>query len=299
MQFLIFAILALIISRVGVLIATPIVSKTLHINISSLMEILKGKIKHPNAKTFFVIFQAIQFFVLFLIPTLLFAYYADPNPQKFLGLDNFSQKNFSRYTIVLVVLAFFMMGFLAYLNQFIPISKAALELEKKQNEAVETLALAKNGTDLILSIILVGLFAAIGEELFFRAALQRILIQWTKNPWMGIIITAIIFSAIHMQFSGFLVRFGLGIVLGAIYWYSGSIWLSILFHFLFNSLGVMIAYLKPSTIKKDTPIDIPAWTIIVLGLASCTAIYFIIQNMKKDSTTNYAEVYPKQPNFFD
>ena len=82
----------------------------------------------------------------------------------------------------------------------------------------------KGPKDLLIMIFLVGMLPAIGEELFFRGILQKLFIQIFKKAWPGIIFTAFLFSAIHMQFMGFFPRMALGIILGALYWYSGSLY---------------------------------------------------------------------------
>jgi membrane protease YdiL (CAAX protease family) len=51
-----------------------------------------------------------------------------------------------------------------------------------------------------MNIIIIAIMAGIGEELMFRGVIQKILIGWTKNIHLGILYTAIIFSAIHFQF---------------------------------------------------------------------------------------------------
>jgi uncharacterized protein len=298
-QLLILLGTAFLLSQLAGIVAALIVNVGYGIGFKVVYSLLKGDAKHAQLKAVLVIFQATQFFFFFLATAFVYAYYADEQPNKYLGLDHFAKKHFFTKTIALVFLGFLAMGFLALINQLVPLSKATLDLEKKQSEAVMVLAVAKNIPDLIGSIILVGLFAAVGEELFFRGVLQRILIQWTTKPWLGIVITGILFSAIHLQFSGFLPRMGLGILLGFIYWYSGSMWVNILFHFLFNSMQVILAYLKPESVKNDTPISNSNVIITVVGLISTIAIVFILNEMRKRSTTKYAEVYPEKPGFFE
>jgi membrane protease YdiL (CAAX protease family) len=299
LQLVVFGVLALLISQLVVAISLPVIGKSYDLSLKEMIGILEGDIKHPDAKIILTIFQTLQFFVLFLIPCLLFAYFADPDPSKFLGLDRFPKTNFFLLALALIVVGTFAVGLLGFINKIIPLPQKIIDMETKQNAAVETLAVAKNIKDLVLSIILVGLFAAIGEELFFRAVLQRIFIQWTKSPWVGIIITSIIFSAIHMQFSGFLPRFGLGLILGALYWYSGSLWPGILFHFLYNSLGVILVYLNPKSLQQEAPVEMTVIGTWLFGLASVFAVGYLILQLKKQSTTDYAAIYPdKKQDFF-
>jgi hypothetical protein len=103
-----------------------------------------------------------------------------------------------------------------------------------------------------------------------------------------------------MQFSGFLPRFGLGLILGALYWYSGSLWPGILFHFLYNSLGVLLVYLSPKTLQQETPVEMTVIGTWLFGLASVFAVGYLILQLKKQSTTVFSDIYPdKKQDFFD
>ena len=78
-------------------------------------------------------------------------------------------------------------------------------------ETAERLTIAFIETDnivgLLFNILIIGVIPAIGEELLFRGALQGSIERWTKNGHLAIWISAFIFSAIHLQFYGFLPRF--------------------------------------------------------------------------------------------
>jgi membrane protease YdiL (CAAX protease family) len=84
--------------------------------------------------------------------------------------------------------------------------------------------------------------AGVCEEFFFQGALQPLMMKWTKNPHIGILITALIFSALHFQFYGFIPRFVLGVYLGYLFFWSRSLWLPILAHVLHNALSILIDY---------------------------------------------------------
>ncbi len=89
------------------------------------------------------------------------------------------------------------------------------------------------------NILVIALLAGIGEELLFRGVLQKILIKWTGNIHTGILITAILFSAIHLQFFGFIPRMVLGALLGYLYVWSRSLWVPITAHALNNAWVVI------------------------------------------------------------
>ncbi len=101
-----------------------------------------------------------------------------------------------------------------------------------------------NGGDLALNLFVIAFMAAISEEFLFRGVVQRSIIDHTRNIHFGIWVTAILFSAIHMQFYGFLPRMLLGAMLGYMYVWSGSLWLSIWAHFVNNGTAVVLIYLE-------------------------------------------------------
>jgi membrane protease YdiL (CAAX protease family) len=281
------------------LIAIPIIQNALSLTNKDLENVGKGIYEHPNIKLFLILSQVVSVISLFIIPAYLFSYFADPVPSHYLRIDKLPKINFIFFTFPLLLLGIFATNLLAILNQKIPLSATMIKDEAIANKAIAVLATSNNITELIVSIIVVGLFAAISEELFFRAIMQRIIIQWVKNPWVGIIITAILFSAFHFQFSGFLPRFGLGIILGGLFWYSGNLWPCILFHFLHNTIGIIAAYFDPSTINNNNALNEKIEESVLYGLVSIVLIVFIFIKMKKQSTTSYAKIYPPEPSFFD
>jgi membrane protease YdiL (CAAX protease family) len=143
--------------------------------------------------------------------------------------------------------------------------------------------------DLLMNLLFIAVFAGVGEELFFRGVLQRIFIKMFNNPWAGIIATAIIFSAIHMQFYGFIPRFILGVLLGVIYWYSGSLWPAILAHFIYDGFAVVMIYFYPSMADQDATLQLGNKA--VMGIISATLVVAIVYSMKKKSTSSYEAVY--------
>ena len=95
---------------------------------------------------------------------------------------------------------------------------------------------------LLFNLVVIALIPAIGEELTFRGVLQQALTR-RCNAHVAIWLSAFIFSFIHFQFYGFLPRMFLGLILGYMFYYSGSIWTSILMHFINNGSAVVVAYL--------------------------------------------------------
>jgi hypothetical protein len=118
---------------------------------------------------------------------------------------------------------------------------------------------------------------------------QRLLIKMFRSPWPGIIIAAFLFSALHMQFYGFFPRFALGILLGAAYWYSGSLWTAIVAHFIYDALLVVLVYFNPAMLNEDNLVS--ANNIALTGTVSFVAVALLIEWMRRKSITTYGEVY--------
>ncbi len=92
---------------------------------------------------------------------------------------------------------------------------------------------------LITIIFTVGILTGMGEELIFRGSIQRLMIERNINIHVAIWVSAFLFSAIHMQFFGFVPRMLLGAFFGYLAVWSGSMWLPILAHALNNSLAII------------------------------------------------------------
>ena len=89
-------------------------------------------------------------------------------------------------------------------------------------------------------LVSVAFLPALCEEWLFRGTLQPILVRATGNIHVGIWVSAALFSAIHMQFFGFIPRMLLGAGFGYLVVYSGSLWPAVVGHFV-NNAGVVVA----------------------------------------------------------
>lgn len=280
----------IILSFIGVMI----LSKTTGINLLEIGDTDKWDLSKPGMIDFIRGMLLVQFIGLFLVPSFLFAYFSDPRPAKFLGLKSVT----SVYILLGVALLFVALPLVeltgVFNQDFIPeTTRLGKWMKKSEEEAARQLIfLLQRNTlqELLLNLLFVAVFAGIGEELFFRGVLQRIFIQLFRSPLTGIIITALIFSAIHMQFYGFIPRFILGILLGLIYWYSGSLWPAIIAHFVYDAFFIVLVYFNPSLATQESP-AFTAGNQLLMGLVSLALVSIIVYMMKKKSTNHYSEVY--------
>ncbi|PRD53769.1 CPBP family intramembrane glutamic endopeptidase [Sphingobacterium gobiense] len=95
---------------------------------------------------------------------------------------------------------------------------------------------------LLLNIVVMAILPGIGEELFFRGALQQIGTRIFKNEYVAVWVVALVFSAIHIQFYGFFPRLILGVFFGYLVVWTRNIWTAIIAHFVNNSMVVILAF---------------------------------------------------------
>lgn len=91
----------------------------------------------------------------------------------------------------------------------------------------------------LLTLVIVG---PIAEELIFREAIEGEMLRQGVNPWVAILVSALAFSAIHINLAQVLYALPLGIIFGIIYYKTGNIILTSILHILNNGLVVTQIY---------------------------------------------------------
>ena len=146
------------------------------------------------------------------------------------------------------------------------------------DNALKGLLVYDNSIELIFNILVIALVPALGEEMIFRGWIQRQLMRIINRPHVAIWASAAIFSAIHFQFLGFLPRLLLGVLLGYLYFWTGSLWVSIFAHFLNNGLQVIAQYFFRVEFEKmdENQAQIPMYmAFLSLGLCFIICKYFL------------------------
>lgn len=218
-------------------------------------------------------FQVVYSIVAFLVPGLLFAYLTHPEPATYLGLKQ--KPRFTQLLLALLVIfcSLPLVGALSEWNSTWPISKSLRDLEESLGEQTKRLLDMPDIGSMFINLFMLALLPAVAEEVLFRGVVQRIMTQMVKNGWVAAIITGVIFSVIHFQFLGFMPRFLLGFLMGAIYFVTGNLWLSIAGHFLNNGLQVVLVYLYQiklisydATKDEHVPLYFAFISVVVTGI---------------------------------
>ncbi len=95
---------------------------------------------------------------------------------------------------------------------------------------------------LLVNVIVMAVMPAIAEEYYFRGSLMHIIQRLVKNYHITVWLSAIIFSAIHVQFFGFFPRMILGVFFGYMFVWTQNIWIPILAHFVNNATVAVLAF---------------------------------------------------------
>lgn len=227
-----------------------------YVLVFALLSILGGSdnsnLNFDNPKTLLILkfFQGITVIIIFILPAFLIAGFWTKTRIHYLGITTKP----SLLTILIaasaIVIANPMINWLTEINQHMQLPEAFSGIEtwmknSEERATILTEAFTKGtskGT-LILNLVVIAFLAALSEELFFRGLFQKIAIECFKNKHVGVWFVAIIFSAFHMQFYGFLPRMLMGAYLGYLFLWSGSLWPGILTHFVNNGTYVLYTWL--------------------------------------------------------
>lgn len=204
--------------------------------------------------------QLVQVFFSFIIPAHLFARSESNNRLfEYFQFNNASYKNYL-LGILLIFSVSPLVSYIAELNEQIQLPSFLSSVEnyfKQQQIQTEKFALVflrdNTGVDLLINIFIVGVLAAVAEELFFRGVLQKIILEKVKNIHLAILICSFLFSALHQEFYTLFPRVLLGMLLGYAYYFSRSIWIPITIHFVNNASAVLLDSLYKQGISSLNP----------------------------------------------
>ena len=224
--------------------------------------------EHPLSTEALKWMQFLQQTALFLLPPLCMAYLWSKQPLEWLRVKSDGQLAMSNglWAMALMLVALPAINLLGYWNQQMTLPAFLEPLEqwmKTQEESAKILTEQfMNVTTiggLIINLLLMALLPAIAEELTFRGVLQRLFegksledaslqndskaaYSLKARTHLAIWCSAILFSAIHLQFYGFVPRMLMGALFGYMLAWTGSLWIPILMHFTNNTMAVLLYF---------------------------------------------------------
>lgn len=228
--------------------------------------------------------SAMQSLLSFILPAWICYRLMKPDPLRSLGLKRSFSGAWILLTVAAMAAAVPALNEIIHLNESIRFSPAVDALFSQWEEQAQTMTDVMLSTDsvggLIAGILIIGILTGFGEEIFFRGALQPMLVGKGVSASGAVWIAAIVFSIMHFQPYGFIPRVLLGAFFGYLYLWSGSIWLPATAHALNNSMVVLMTWLSRHGTSESWYEDagvsdgFPAMALVSVA-ATCAVIFAI------------------------
>ena len=232
--------------------------------------------------------QIIQSISIFIIPSWICSYLFFSNPKAIMPGAGKTNWQLLLFPILIIVFSQPFISWLGWFNRqlILPESWDVLyhwisNKEEELQRLTKLFVTNEHWTDILLNTLMLAILPAIGEEWLFRGVLQRQLTDWFKSAHIAILITAIIFSAIHIQFLTFLPRFVLGLMLGYMLLFTKNIWIPIIAHFTNNFMALMVFQYYQTTDPTVNPLETempkPDGVGIIISLGLIYALMYILK----------------------
>lgn len=225
---------------------------------------------------------AVQHLMTFILPGLAFGYlFYKPNPLIGLSLQRQPGWMLSALGILFLMAAYPLVNLTYMINEAILLPSWATAFEDQAEDTLMAILKMDNPLIFVANLILIAILPGIGEELIFRGIIQKETAKILRSPIAGIWISAFIFSAIHLQFEGFLPRMALGAVLGYIYYWTGNLWISMIVHAFNNGIQVALIYITGMDVNafdEESSGQLQWWMIPLSILAMYIIYYSMLKN---------------------
>lgn len=265
----------------GILISMPI----LDFDFSKIMDLLANPFDNPAAKILMFITQGVaSAFGFIFIPWIYLKGKYNISMAPFFRPFHNNSFNLIGLTMLIVISFMFVNAFFIEwnLNVELPGVLSGLEdlmrmFEENAKKLTEQLLQFDNISQFILALVVIAIIPAIGEELLFRGILQNLLVNVSRNIHIAIWVSAFLFSAIHLQFFGFIPRMLLGALFGYLYFWSGNLLYPMVAHFINNGFTLLMIYLYRSDITNfdiENTESVPIITVLIFGVITTALLYY-------------------------
>ncbi len=150
---------------------------------------------------------------------------------------------------------------------------SAYEYFPDHNEIMEALLMSDS---FVLTLLAIGIFAPIFEEILFRGIIYNELKEHMSSN-LVIIIQALLFAIYHMNMLQGLYAFVLGIFLGVVYKWYKNIWAPIVIHVIYNSTSVVLSRTADQSFVLNNSLPI-----ILVSLIVMSAILYLLYKGKRE-----------------
>ena len=241
--------------------------------------------------------------LLFIVPALIIARCKSKQPLRWMGMygcpESGIKKQESRVKVPDVLLAVVVMlvaqpaiNLIASLNEMLTLPTALGGMEawmkgmEEANAATTRLLINTQAPGAVIAnILIIGVLAALSEEILFRGAIQGLFATWGKKgapayqmSHAAIWAAAILFSALHLQFYGFIPRMLMGAMFSYVFVWSGTLWLPVLMHAVNNTMVVVVSAIWSEDDVVSTAMEAfgrgDTWYVGVISLVLVVAVLY-------------------------
>lgn len=246
----------------------------------------------PESRNFIRLANLITHLMTFSVPVIALAYaFFRDRWAEFLRLSRYPAPLSIGLGILFIMAAFPLAQTTYWFNQQLPMPEWARQLENNAAGMLEGLLVMERPGELYFNLLVVAVIPALGEELLFRGGIQQNLQAWTGRPHLAVWLTAVAFSAIHLQFEGFIPRLILGAALGYLFLWTRNLWIPIIAHFAFNGAQVVARY-KPgedTQVLNMDEVQDPQWVAFAVGLLVFFGAGFYLRKINLDAENTVLE----------
>jgi membrane protease YdiL (CAAX protease family) len=160
------------------------------------------------------------------------------------------------------------------------LGRQARQSEDMAAELVKLFTSNMTPVSFVFLFLIVAVLPGVGEEFVFRGMIQTELYRAVRNPHVAIWLAAIMFSAIHFQFFGFVPRLIIGAFLGYLYYWSGNLWVPMIGHFFNNGIQLTGLYLYQKhliTFNPEGTERLP-WPAVALAIVITIGLLLFLKN---------------------
>jgi membrane protease YdiL (CAAX protease family) len=220
---------------------------------------------------------------VWLLPALLFATCFYHNFWADLNVKKFGKRTDYGWFILLYLITLPLVGYFAQISELFPFPESWIEfsrnVETQTKELILQFVSGKTTKGLISALLVMAVLPAICEEVLFRGVILNNLVKRNVGVHVAVWISAILFSAVHLEVLGFVSRTLMGATFGYAFVYSKSLWLPIILHFINNAILVFAYFFSTETMLSDDTFIVPHWA-AVLSVMTIAIVFLKIQKSK-------------------
>lgn len=198
--------------------------------------------------------------IMFLLPPLVLARIFKERTKRIIGFYRRPPTTLLVLGFAAIVLCLPFIYMSNEVNQQLPLPDSAWKVEGDVDQIQTDMINQPGWLAILCNFLLIAVIAPVAEEVFFRGGMQKLTYRITSNPHLAVIVSAAAFSAVHMEFAGFIPRMILGMMLGYMAFWSGNILVPIFCHAVFNGGQLALVYmLKQSVISDPEQVSVPIY----------------------------------------